>query len=110
MKKNQLGPQNKIIIKIIFFVTIIIFLFASEGINNYINNGVEAIFTSIKGSVKPDSNIVLITIIIPSETVHCFCWPFSLWFWVFRLRAPVFWVKSLLSHMDAKGKNILLKR
>ena len=62
MKKNQLGPQNKIIIKIILFVTIIIFLFASEGINNYINNGVEAIFTSIKGSVKPDSNIVLITI------------------------------------------------
>lgn len=60
--KTSYWLQNKISIKLILFFAIVLFLFISANSNNLINNGIEETFATIKGSVKPDSNIVLITI------------------------------------------------
>ena len=62
MEKIFNGFQNKIIIKSVLFILSIVFLLIFNGVSNSINNSVEEIFTSIKGSTKPDTNIVLITI------------------------------------------------
>ncbi len=54
--------QNKLAVKFIFFIVLCAVLSLSGNINNSINDDVEKAFTAIKGSVKPDSNIVLLTI------------------------------------------------
>ncbi|MEJ2613511.1 MAG: sigma 54-interacting transcriptional regulator [Ignavibacteriaceae bacterium] len=60
--KNPVWLQNKRTIKFILLFVIILILFIYPNINNSINSGIEKSFSTIKGSVKPDTNIVLITI------------------------------------------------
>ena len=60
--KMPVGFQNKRTIKLIILIVIVFILLISPDINNSINAGIEKSLSTIKGSVKPDSNIVLITI------------------------------------------------
>ena len=60
--KKTVWFKNKITIKSVFLILTVLVLFTSVDFNNSINDGIEKIFSTIKGSVKPDSNIVLITI------------------------------------------------
>jgi DNA-binding NtrC family response regulator/CHASE2 domain-containing sensor protein len=54
--------KNKIAIKFMLFGVTIVFLFLSGEINNSINEQIEKVFTTVRGSIEPDTNIVLITI------------------------------------------------
>ncbi len=54
--------QNRSSIKLILLIIIVLILFVSISINNSINNGIEKVFTITRGSITPDSNIVLIAI------------------------------------------------
>ena len=60
--KKTVWFKKKITIKSVFLILTVLVLFTSVDFNNSINDGIEKIFSTIKGSVKPDSNIVLITI------------------------------------------------
>ncbi len=62
MKKMLTGFQNKVVLKSILFILTVIFLLIFDSFNNSINNDIEGVFAAIRGSVKPDTNIVLITI------------------------------------------------
>ena len=54
--------QKKAIARFLLFITLVVFLLIFSGVNNSINNSIEEAITSIRGSVKPDTNIVLIKI------------------------------------------------
>lgn len=54
--------QNKVILRFLLFIAVIVFLLIFSGVNNSINNVIEEAIISIRGNVKPDTNIVLIKI------------------------------------------------